>query len=126
MPIRIIQPPKTIAVTRPNGESQPYTFAEFVLENLLNLPAWMRDYASVRSAAAIESAVKAATGGAVELAEEDWARLVAVARDSGSAAGYGLQPWGLRQLLPYFDAIIEAKAKDEHDRDKRGREALGG
>jgi len=105
MPIRQIIKPNDIALELPNAEPRTVRFDDFVL-TLLNQPAWAASYDAIRSASEVEGALKQEQ---FLLAESTWEMLCQSVKNPDPSVGYGLQPWVLRQLLPYFDAILDAK-----------------
>lgn len=125
MPIKIITPPDTLTIDierrLPGGEKETVqkeiSFCEFVRENLLSLNHWGNSYPALKSAGAIDKALAEYEGTkvlegdvpVVELAEEDWERLRATLKEPPQ--GLGLIPKAGIQLLPYMDAIMDAKTK---------------
>ena len=113
MPIKVIVTPEPLQlrVPQPNGSEaeEEYPFSNFI-QTLLSQPRWGKDYKAIKVGVSIEKKVsEASPGDEILLSDEDWKLL----RDSAAEpeSGYGLHPYLLRQILPFFDAIVEAEEK---------------
>lgn len=116
MPIKYVTIPEPITLLEPTtkeplkdekGETKPQKFYDFVGKMLFN-PMWAESYKNIKSAKAIDKAFeKAEPGAAVQLAEEDWKKLKDLV--DNPKGGYGYHAAVMPQLLPFLDAIIEAK-----------------
>ena len=114
MPIKYITIPEPITLVEPTtkeplkdekGETKPVAFSDFIGKLLFN-PMWAENYKSIKSAKAIDKAFSAANG-VVQLAEEDWKKLKDLVENPKQ--GYGYHAAVMPQLLPFLDAIVEAK-----------------
>lgn len=115
MPLRHIVCPPPIQVTDPasgkpmvddQGQPvKPITLADLVTTKLLFAPIWAESYKAVKSAKAIDDAF-AKGNGVVALAQEDWQRLKDLIENP--KGGFAMHPAALRQLIPHFDAILNA------------------
>lgn len=114
MPFRYIIVPEPILLVEPatkeplkdeQGETKPQTFADFIGKLLFN-PMWAENYKNIKSAKAIDKAVSK-NEKVVQLAEEDWKKLKDVAENPKGSYGYHVAV--MPQLLPFLDAIMEAK-----------------
>jgi hypothetical protein len=129
MPQRYITVPESKVLINPQtkeplkdseGKNEaPMTFKNFIQRLMFN-PKWTESYQNIRTADAITKAVdKLEDGKVLVLAEEDWAKLDDAAQNPkqiivtpfGPQAqpGYGYHPTIAPQLLPFIEAIVEAK-----------------
>ena len=113
MPTRVIEIPESLTLRLPQsngGEGQEeYSFSSFI-QTLLSQPQWGKDYKAIRTGASIEKKVSdSSPGEEIILSDDDWKLL----KDSAESPsnGYGLHPYLLRQILPFFDAIVGAEEK---------------
>lgn len=108
-------------VFREDG-SPDYITTFTIHERLMHNPKWVENYQNMRAAEAIEEAVETAQKSGskyIELSEEDWLIYAEAAENPKSlfigkngpviVAGPGIHPTLVRQILPFFRAIIEAK-----------------
>lgn len=117
MPLRYVQVPGPIQVKEGAEKvGEPMKFADFI-KLVTNNPIWAASYAAIKSMQAIEKAL-ASSNGVMELAEEDWTRLKGAIEtpQSTDAAGrsipgYGIHTRFLPQLVPFMDAIMDAKTE---------------
>lgn len=129
MPIRVIIVPDDIQLNDPKtGEpletpktperkdaaaSTLWTWDDF-LQHLLSHPQWIKSRDMIKKATAIEDAF-ADGKKKVELAEEDWEYLCTCIDEPetvtvrGTTKGFPWQPWVMRQVLPFLDAVADAK-----------------
>lgn len=116
MPIKHVTVPESILLHDPvtkeelkdeKGVAKPQTFSEFIGKLLFN-PMWAENYKNIKSARAVDKAFDSAKPGTVvQLAEEDWKRLHDLIENP--KGGYGYHAAVMPQLLPFLDAIMEAK-----------------
>ena len=114
MPIKYVTIPEAITLLEPTtkeplkdekGIVKPVTFYDFIGKQLFN-PLWAENYKNIKSAKAIDKAFSASNGVA-QLAEEDWKKLKDLVENP--KGGYGYHAAVMPQLLPFLDAIMEAK-----------------
>jgi len=114
MPIKYIAIPDPITLVEPTtkeplkdekGETKPVAFSDFIGKQLFN-PMWAENYKNIKSAKAIDKAFSNGSGVA-QLAEEDWKKLKDLVENPKS--GYGYHAAVMPQLLPFLEAIVEAK-----------------
>lgn len=123
MPIKYVTIPEPIMLHDPvtkeelkdeKGVAKPQTFSEFIGKLLFN-PMWAENYKNIKSAKAIDKAFSVSNGVA-QLAEEDWKKLKELVENP--KGGYGYHAAVMPQLLPFLDAIMEAK--DSGPEEKKG------
>jgi len=128
MPFRYVIVPDPIMLHDPvtkeplkdeKGESKPQKFSEFI-GKLLFHPKWAENYKNIKSARAIDKEF-ANGAGVVQLAEEDWKKLHDLV-ENPSGGQYGYHAAVMPQLLPFLDAIMEAK--DSAPAEEKAAEAI--
>jgi len=84
-------------------------FKDFVLAVLLSDTTWIKSYAAIKAAKAIDEALETESGTMV-LDSADWEKLKAVAENP--SAGYtGFGALGMIQIISFVDAIMNAPDK---------------
>lgn len=107
-PIKLLDPLSKEVLTDEKGdEAKPVTFADFLAKQLFT-PMWGENYKNAKSARAIERACEASNG-VIQLAEEDWKKLRDALDSPTETPKYGFHPAVVRQLLPFIDAVMDAK-----------------
>jgi hypothetical protein len=118
MVIRIIEPPDTISVELSNnaGETkhENYTFAKFI-EAILNQTEWGKNWRSIQNAMEVDQACRNADGKAFELSDSPYNMLKQAVENPSQ--GYLIHPLILRQISPYFEAVLDAKKKGAKSED---------
>lgn len=110
---RVITVPETITVEM-TAETKPFPFAEFI-DALLNHPDWATDWKAIQAAKEVSVLVEVDEGDEVRLHSSAFDKLKKLV-ETPSAGGYGMHPKALRQVTPYFEAILDApKAKKTDD-----------
>lgn len=116
-----IQWPPTVAIAPeaawPPGRqpATPYPFDDFV-RVLLNQPRWVANYAAVKAAGEVDTALgevrkalgESADHGATLVVSEAAAKLLRDSVEDPGQQGFGLPGWLMRGVLPYMDAIKAA------------------
>lgn len=114
MPIKYVTIPEPITLVEPTtkeplkdekGETKPVVFSDFIGKQLFN-PMWAESYKNIKSAKAIDKAFSNGSG-VVQLAEEDWKKLKDLIENPKGSYGYHAAV--MPQLLPFLEAIVEAK-----------------
>ena len=113
-PVKLIDPvnKKEIPgdeVDKETGKPKPapaITMKDFVGKLLFN-PMWAENYKNIKAAKAIDKAFDKVEG-EVQLAEDDWKKLKELV-ENPKQGGYGYHAAVMPQLLPFLDAIMEAK-----------------
>lgn len=127
MPIKYVTVPEPIMLHDPvtkedlkdeKGETKPQKFSDFIGKLLFN-PMWAENYKNIKSAKAIDKAFSNGSG-VVQLAEEDWKKLKDLVENPKS--GYGYHAAVMPQLLPFLDAIMDAK--DSAPAEEKAAEAI--
>jgi len=115
MPIKYVTVPEPIMLHDPvtkeelkdeKGVAKPQKFSDFIGKLLFN-PMWAENYKNIKSAKVIDEAFSNGSE-VVQLAEEDWKKLKELI-ENPKQTGYGYHAAVMPQLLPFLDAIMEAK-----------------
>lgn len=92
-----------------NEVEKPWPFIQYLRNIVLADPAVGTDYDNIRSSEDILSKFKNTIPGTwIELAEPHWEMLESTIR---KPKGGGISPDVLRQLLPFMEAVLDAKRK---------------
>lgn len=102
---RIIHIPDTLSITGlPTGPTE-FPFSMFI-EAILNMSEWGTDWKAIQAATEVHTLTKYKPGDSVTMHQTTYDRLKTALESPKS--GYGLTAGALRQMIPYFEAILEA------------------
>lgn len=108
-PITLLNPETGEVLPAPDDLPQPIPFALFI-RRALRHPAWAKTLDRVRSNMAIASALGVAPAAfeqpALVISDEDWRTLCDAIKEP---APMNFHPAVLPQLLPFFDAVLNAE-----------------